>query len=676
MDKIKVLIAEDSATQAMQLQHILEKNGYDATVVSNGSEALRSIKKSKPLIVISDIIMPEMDGYELCRQIKSNESYRDISVILLTSLSQPQVVIWALQCGADKFLTKPCDENHLISTIQHLNENLNSQYPPQKAINISYRGETYFIDSTRSQIINLLLSTYEAAVNKNLELIEAQNELNKLNQGLEEIVDQRTAALRAEIVERERTAVRARLAREVLELLNRSEGSTDTVRDILQLIKKNTGFEAVAIRLREGDDFPYYETNGFSEEFIQAERYLCARDEEGKIIRDGQGKPVLECMCGNILCNRTDPALPFFTEGGSFWSNCTTELLASTTEEDRQAQTRNRCNGEGYESVALIPLRSGDELIGLFQLNDRRRNQFTLQMIQFFEGLGASIGIALSRKRAEEEARKHSAELIEKNEELRAMAQQLWQAAKLATMGELSASIAHELNNPLATVSMRAESLLTKTQQDSPMWRELKIIEQEVERMATLIANLLQFSRRSQPQKSTVDICEETEKALELIYYHLRKRNIVIWREFAKEAPCILADRQQLRQLFLNLFTNASDAMPRGGTLTVRVYTQGSGVRDQETGVTPIPKGEAFVIIEVADTGTGIPPDILPKVTDPFYTTKPEGEGTGLGLAICRRIVQEHNGTFDLTSEGIPGKGTTARISLPVTSGTNAAELK
>ncbi len=265
------------------------------------------------------------------------------------------------------------------------------------------------------------------------------------------------------------------------------------------------------------------------------------------------------------------------------------------------------------------------------------------------------------RKRSEEEARKHSEQLIAKNEELRAMTQQLWQAAKLATMGELSASVAHELNNPLATVSMRAESLLTKTQQDSPMWRELKIIEQEVERMATLIANLLQFSRRSQPQISTVDICEEIEKALELIYYHLRKRDIVIWREFAKEAPHIHADRQQLRQLFLNLFTNASDAMPKGGTLTIRVT---------------VPLESKQVIMEVADTGTGIPPEILMKVAEPFYSTKPEGEGTGLGLAICRRIVQEHNGTFDLTSEGIPGKGTTARISLPVTSGTNSASLK
>ncbi|MCX5884283.1 MAG: response regulator, partial [Deltaproteobacteria bacterium] len=202
MDKLKILIAEDSITQATQLQHILEVNGYDAAIAANGREALQSIGASRPSIVISDIVMPEMDGYGLCRQIKSSKSYRDISVILLTALSQSQAVIWALQCGADKFLTKPYDENHLLSTIQHLKENLKNQDPPQKGINIPYRGETYFISSTRSQIINLLLSTYEAAINKNLELIEVQDELKRLNQGLEEIVDQRTTALRAEVNER------------------------------------------------------------------------------------------------------------------------------------------------------------------------------------------------------------------------------------------------------------------------------------------------------------------------------------------------------------------------------------------------------------------------------------------------------------------------------------------
>ena len=239
-----------------------------------------------------------------------------------------------------------------------------------------------------------------------------------------------------------------------------------------------------------------------------------------------------------------------------------------------------------------------------------------------------------------------------KNEELNSALQQLWQAAKLATMGELVSSIAHELNNPLATVSLRIESLTAQTSQDDPRRQEMEIIGQEIERMGDLVTNLLQFSRRSQKQISTVDICEEIEKTLELIYYHLRKNNIHVIREFAPEIPGILADRQQLRQLFLNLFTNASDAMLKDGTLTIRVAAQTE---------------EKKIFIEIADTGTGIPPEILPKVMEPFYTTKPEGKGTGLGLAICRRIAQEHRGTFDITSEGIPGKGTKIRITLSST---------
>ena len=192
------------------------------------------------------------------------------------------------------------------------------------------------------------------------------------------------------------------LAYDVLNLLNCSKGATDTIGDIMRLIKKRLDFEAVGIRLNESDDFPYYVTDGFSDEFVRAEKYLCARNTEGKIVRDEQGKPVLECMCGNILCGRTDAALPFFTEGGSFWTNSTTDLLAPTTDEYRQVGTRNRCNGEGYESVALIALHSGDNIIGLLQLNDPMRNRFTLEMIRFLEGLGSSIGIALSRMMAKE----------------------------------------------------------------------------------------------------------------------------------------------------------------------------------------------------------------------------------------------------------------------------------
>jgi PAS domain S-box-containing protein len=206
---------------------------------------------------------------------------------------------------------------------------------------------------------------------------------------------------------------RQTLTTELLSLLNRQTAETNTIREILIKLKKYTGFEAVAIRLKDGDDFPYYVTNGFPGNFVKAEMHLCARDKHGEIIRDVGGNPCLECMCGNVICGRVDPSLSFFTEGGSFWSNCTTELLASTTEKDRQSRTRDRCNGEGYESVALIPLRSDGNTVGLLQLNDRRREMFTPGLISYYEGIGTSIGIALSRVRAEDAVRKSEKILAE-----------------------------------------------------------------------------------------------------------------------------------------------------------------------------------------------------------------------------------------------------------------------
>jgi len=205
-----------------------------------------------------------------------------------------------------------------------------------------------------------------------------------------------------DITDRRLAKINQKLEIDVLNILNHPYSFTDTIRNILRLIMEKTGIEAAGLRLRQGDDFPYYHTSGFPGDFVQTERFLCDRDESGQIISGERGNPILECMCGNVICGRTDDKFPFFTAGGSFWTNSTTDLLASTTEEERQSATRNRCNREGYESVALIPLRASGEAIGLLQLNDRRCNQFTPEIIAFFEDLGNSIGIALSRKQAEE----------------------------------------------------------------------------------------------------------------------------------------------------------------------------------------------------------------------------------------------------------------------------------
>jgi PAS domain S-box-containing protein len=246
--------------------------------------------------------------------------------------------------------------------------------------------------------------------------------------------------------------------------------------------------------------------------------------------------------------------------------------------------------------------------------------------------------------------------------ELRATSQQLWQAAKLASVGELAASIAHELNNPLATVSLRIESALARTPPGDPRRRTLEIIDQETRRMATLVANLLQFCRRGGDQISTVDVRDELAGAVELVHHHLRKRSIAVVQELAPDTPTIFADRQKLRQVFLNLLTNASDAMPRGGTLTLRASPDRAD------------DGTAVVRMEVADTGVGIAAEALPRVMEPFFTTKEEGKGTGLGLAICRRVVQEHHGRIEVISE--EGRGTTVRVVLPVKTGANVERLR
>ena len=201
------------------------------------------------------------------------------------------------------------------------------------------------------------------------------------------------------------------LSLDILKILNRPNDLKNLIYDIMTLIKETLNFDAVAIRLREGHDFPYFSVDGFSNDFLAAENTLCTRDIAGEIIRDSDGNPVLECMCGNILCGRTDPALPFFTPGGSFWTNSTTDLLSSTTENDRQARTRNRCNSEDYESVALIPLQIDNEILGLLQLNDHKRDRFSLDRVQFLEGIGLSIGIALKRNLLDEQIRMSEASL-------------------------------------------------------------------------------------------------------------------------------------------------------------------------------------------------------------------------------------------------------------------------
>ena len=245
--------------------------------------------------------------------------------------------------------------------------------------------------------------------------------------------------------------------------------------------------------------------------------------------------------------------------------------------------------------------------------------------------------------------------------ELRSTTQQLWQSARLAGVGELAAGIAHELNNPLGIVHLRLESILNHTPLNDPRRSALEVIDSEVERMARLVANLLQFSRPGRDQVSTVDVPAEVRRTLELTEHVFRRRSVAVRTDFHPLVPDIFADRQQFRQVMLNLFTNAADAMQHGGTLSLAVHPA------------ELPHSKPGVSIKVADTGIGIDPAHLSRVTEPFFSTKEEGKGTGLGLAICRRIIEQHHGRLEI--ESTLGAGTTVHVLLPVRNGENVDEL-
>jgi PAS domain S-box-containing protein len=214
------------------------------------------------------------------------------------------------------------------------------------------------------------------------------------------------------IAQQREAAVKQDLAADVLRELNRGSGDiTLLIREVLHLIIRATGFGAVGLRLRQGDDFPYYEQHGFSDDFLYRENFVCGKDKDGSVLRDENNLPILECTCGLVLSGRTPPSASFFTEGGSFWTNKASELLALATEEDPRINPRNQCIHNGYQSVALIPVRSGREIIGLLQLNDRRENRLSRELVRFFEGLGDQIGLTLQRKQAEDALRQKQLDL-------------------------------------------------------------------------------------------------------------------------------------------------------------------------------------------------------------------------------------------------------------------------
>jgi two-component system NtrC family sensor kinase len=229
---------------------------------------------------------------------------------------------------------------------------------------------------------------------------------------------------------------------------------------------------------------------------------------------------------------------------------------------------------------------------------------------------------------------------------------QVLQGEKLAAIGQLAAGVMHEINNPLATISAcvaAIEGRLPAAPASAQAVEYLQTIDREVDRCSRIVDGLLDFSRPKAGPRRTVSLNALVDESLFLLKHHQRFKKLRVLRALAHDLPSTTGSAEQLIQVLMALLLNAVDAMEEGGELTVR------------TGASPDRRGE--IVLEVQDTGVGIPPGDQSKIFEPFYTTKPPGRGTGLGLSICYGIVSDHGGRIEVDST--PGQGTTFRVFLP-----------
>lgn len=629
-DQREILLAEDSPTQAEQLRYMLEKRGFRVSVALNGREALNRVMRQPPALVLTDVVMPEMDGYSLCSAIK-NSSAGDVPVMLLTSLNDPADVIKGLEAGADSFVFKPYDERYLLARIDSLlaNRHLRGGDSTQMGVEIFFAGRKFFITSNRLQILNLLLSTYEAAVQRNHELARVQDELTVLNEGLEFAVSKRTRELDAEIEERKRIEVslKEKLAR--LQLLR------ETTRAIGRGTDLNRIFSIVCDRIEE-----------------QLPVDLCA------VVLYDEGRQELSLACAGTRSNPTVRQIGLDGHGclsvddGPLGECLGGGLIYRPAAQKSQSELMRRLEAQGLGAVVLAPLRVDERTFGLMIAARGAAQGFSPADLEFLLQLSEHVALAASQARLHGELR-HAYDELHQTQKI------VLQQERLRALGQMASGIAHDINNAISPVALYTESLLEKEPGLSPRARgHLQTIQRAIDDVAETVARLREFYRPRDPDQQSVPI------DLNPLVHQVLDLTRARWRDMAQQAgvmvnvkveladalPRVPAAEGEIREALTNLVFNAVDAMPAGGTLTLR------------TGIHFAADGSERVHLEVRDSGIGMPEEVRRRCLEPFFTTKGDA-GTGLGLPMAYGTMQRNGGDIEIDSA--PAEGTAVRLVFP-----------
>ncbi|MBC7878427.1 MAG: GAF domain-containing protein [Anaerolineales bacterium] len=315
---------------------------------------------------------------------------------------------------------------------------------------------------------------------------------------------------------------------------------------------------------------------------------------------------------------------------------------------------------KGWEarSEICVAIKDGENILGIIDVESREQNAFSHNDLIAMESLAGILAAVVSSanqyQKLQETIRQLRTTEIELNDRMeaqRSAENRLLQAAKLAAVGEMAAGIAHELNNPLTSVTGFSELVLDELPADSPHRNELEMVLREARRASDVVRRLLNFSRQGERVRASADLNEVVNDVIALTRHLIHTNSVNLFIELDTTLPWILIDHNQMKQVLLNLIHNALQAMPHGGELTVSTSI---AERDERK----------WVVMAVKDSGIGIKPDEQNRIFEPFFTTKGDSGGTGLGLSVTYGIVTDHAGIIEVTSE--PNLGSTFAVWLPI----------
>jgi len=688
--KRRILVVEDSPTQAERLRLVLDAEGYRVDVARHGREGLESVRARPPDLIISDVVMPEMDGFAFCQAVKSDPTTRRIPFVLLTAQQSPMDILHGLERGADNFITKPFEAEFLLERIRRIFENLDRRGRGGLEMEVTVRvgAREIVVNADKQQMIELLFSTSEELSDSNKHLEEARLALEEQARDLEGKVQERTQELAA------------------------AEGKYRALVEQIPAVVYTADSETVGRVLYTS---PQIETLlGFTvAEWMADPEFRIQRihpEDRERVLASGRrlratGRPQstelrMLARDGRVVWLSQDARLTP-GEGGS--KPFVQGFLLDITER-KQAEEELRRQREFLRQVV--------DTSPSFIFAKDRQGRFTLANQAVAEAYGTTVENVLGKSDADfnpnaeevEAFRRADLEVMDSGREKvipeevitdasgkrrwlltvkrpligpdgvadqilgvstditeRKLAEdQLRQSQKIEAVGQLAGGVAHDFNNLLGVITGYADLLLKDVGPQHPGARRVHEIRKAADRATGLTRQLLAFSRKQVLQPRVLDL-NAVVGDMEKMLGRLIGENIQVIAKFGTELGRVKADPGQIEQVIMNLAVNARDAMPRGGKLILE--TTNTELGENYLPTHPGAKPGRYVLLAVSDTGHGIDAVTLPRIFEPFFTTKEQGKGTGLGLSTVYGIVKQSGGYIMVYSE--PGHGSTFKVYLP-----------